>query len=187
MRKDPRQARTNRHANPQATIMIHDENDLGRLLEGRPDAIVLILDCIQDPHNLGACLRTANAAGVALVMMSRDRSAPLTETVRQIACGAAETVPIVRVTNLARGIEKLKGHGVRIVGTADGAGRSLYEADLTGPVALVLGAEGEGMRRLTGELCDDLVCIPMAGGVDCLNASVAAGVCLFEAVRQNLP
>ncbi len=185
MRRHENQARESRHVNTGASIKLHDEDDLAMLLDDRPSPLVLILDCIQDPHNLGACLRTADAAGCAAVIMPKDRTAPLTDTVRRIACGGAESVPIVRVTNLVRAMEKLKELGVRIVGTADEAGQPVYNAELSGPVAIVLGAEGEGMRRLTGENCDLLVCIPMGGSVKCLNVSVATGVCLFEAVRQR--
>ncbi|MCE9518329.1 MAG: 23S rRNA (guanosine(2251)-2'-O)-methyltransferase RlmB [Verrucomicrobia bacterium] len=185
MRKYENQARESRHVNTGASIKIHDENDLATLLDGSPNPLILILDCIQDPHNLGACLRTADAAGCAAVILPKDRTAPLTDTVRRIACGGAESVPIVRVTNLARTMEKLKDLGVQIIGTADEAGQPLYQVDLSGPVAIVLGAEGEGMRRLTGENCDRLIRIPMGGKVPCLNVSVAAGVCLFEAVRQQ--
>ena len=185
MRRYENKARESKHVNTGASIKLHDEEDLATLLEGRPNPLVLILDCIQDPHNLGACLRTADAAGCAAVIMPKDRSAPLTDTVRRVACGGAESVPIVRVINLVRAIEKLKDLGLQVVGTADEAGQPLYSLNLSGPVAIVLGAEGEGMRRLTGEKCDLLARIPMGGKVPCLNVSVAAGVCLFEAVRQG--
>lgn len=185
MRQHPRQARSNRHVQAGASIRVHDEDDFATLLEGRTNPLVLVLDCIQDPHNLGACLRTADAAGCALVVLPHDRTSPISETVRRVACGGAENVPVARVTNLARAMEKLKALGIWLVGTADEAEKSLYELDLAGPVGLVLGAEGEGLRRLTGEKCDFLARIPMAGGVPCLNVSVAAGVCLFEAVRQR--
>jgi 23S rRNA (guanosine2251-2'-O)-methyltransferase len=148
-------------------------------------ALLLVLDGVQDPHNLGACLRSADAAGVAAVIVPRDRAAGLTPVVRKVAAGAAETVPLVPVVNLARTLRELKARGVWLVGADDTAGRTLYDADLTGPVALVLGSEGEGMRRLTRECCDQLVAIPMAGAVESLNVSVAAGVALFEAVRQR--
>lgn len=185
MRRHENRARENRHANSGATIKLYDEEDFPALLEGRSNPLVLILDCIQDPHNLGACLRTADAAGCALVVLPKDRTAPLTDTVLRVACGGAENVPIARVVNLARAIDKLRDLGVRVVGTADEAGQSIHRLDLHGPVAIVLGAEGEGMRRLTGEKCDVLARIPMGGKVPCLNVSVAAGVCLFEAVRQE--
>lgn len=179
------EARENRHASPDTEIRIHDEDDFAALLEGHPNPLVLVLDCVQDPHNLGACLRTADAAGVALVVMPRDKASPISDTVRRVACGGAESVPIARVTNLARAMDKLKELGIWLVGTADGARKSLYEMDLKGPTGIVMGAEGEGMRRLTAEKCDHLALIPMAGAVECLNVSVATGVCLFEAIRQR--
>lgn len=178
-------ARQNRHSDPAARALLLDEGDLASVLEGKPAPLVLVLDCIQDPHNLGACLRTADAAGVDVVVLPKDKSAPITDTVRRVACGAAERVPIVRVTNLARAMEKLKELGVWLVGTADEATQSVYEIDLKGPIGLVMGAEGTGMRRLTGEHCDFLAKVPMFGKVECLNVSVATGVCLFEAVRQR--
>ncbi|MCA1964001.1 MAG: 23S rRNA (guanosine(2251)-2'-O)-methyltransferase RlmB [Prosthecobacter sp.] len=183
-------ARQNRHVSPSAGAPhVYEEADLAPLLAGQPDPLVLILDCIQDPHNLGACLRTADAAGCACVIMPKDKTAPISETVVRVSCGGAHHVPLVRVTNLARAMERLKELGVWIVGTADEAKQSLYEIDLKGPIAIVMGAEGEGMRRLTGELCDFLARIPMGKGshVPCLNVSVATGVCLFEAVRQRQP
>jgi 23S rRNA (guanosine2251-2'-O)-methyltransferase len=179
-------ARANKHAAGAGDIRIHDEADLAALLEGHVSPLVLVLDCVQDPHNLGACLRTADAAGVTLVVIPKDRSSPITDTVRRVACGGAESVPIVRVTNLARAMERLKELGIWLVGTADEAKRFLFEVDLKGPIGIVMGAEGEGMRRLTAEKCDHLVKIPMSGQVECLNVSVATGVCLFEAVRQRL-
>ncbi len=186
MPKPPLVARQNRHSSPNpGHVPVHDEDDLPLLLEGKTDPLVLILDCIQDPHNLGACLRTADAAGVVCVLMPKDKSAPISDTVLRVSCGGAENVPLVRVTNLARAMEKLKKLGVWIVGTADETAQSLYDLDLKGPIAIVMGAEGEGMRRLTGEHCDFLAQIPMHGKVTCLNVSVATGVCLFEAVRQR--
>ena len=158
------------------------------LLEGRANPLVLILDCIQDPHNLGAILRTADAAGVTVVVAPKDKSVGITETVRRVSVGAADHVPFAQVTNLARTMERLKKAGLWIVGTSDHArAKQLYDIDLRGPLALVIGAEEKGMRRLTEENCDFLVSIPMVGKVECLNASVAAGVCLFEAVRQRRP
>jgi 23S rRNA (guanosine2251-2'-O)-methyltransferase len=147
--------------------------------------LLLVLDGVQDPHNLGACLRSADAAGVAAVIAPRDRAAGLTPVVRKVAAGAAETVPFVAVVNLARTLRDLKQRGVWLVGTDDSADKSLHDVDLTGPLALVMGSEGEGMRRLTRECCDQLVSIPMAGAVESLNVSVATGVVLFEAVRQR--
>lgn len=185
MRKNEHQARANKHANTEADIAIYQEHDFEDLLKDQENPLVLILDCIQDPHNLGACLRTADAAGCALVVMPKDKSAPITDTVRRVACGGAENVPLARVTNLARAMEKLQELGVWIVGTTDASKKSIYDIDLKGPIAIVMGAEGEGMRRLTGEKCDFLVNIPMGGKVPCLNVSVATGVSLFEAVRQR--
>ncbi len=185
MRKEDHQARANRHANPLADITLYDDDDFAALLEGKSAPLVLILDCIQDPNNLGACLRTADAAGCAMVVIPKDKSAPITDTVRRVSCGGAEHVPIARVTNLARAMERLQKLGVWLVGTADEGKKSLYEMDLKGPIGIVVGAEGEGMRRLTGEKCDFLARIPMNGAVACLNVSVATGVCLFEAVRQR--
>jgi 23S rRNA (guanosine2251-2'-O)-methyltransferase len=147
--------------------------------------LLLVLDGVQDPHNLGACLRSADAAGVAAVIVPRDRAAGLTPVVRKVAAGAAETVPLVSVVNLARTLRELKERGIWLTGTDDSADKSIYDADLKGPLALVMGSEGEGMRRLTRECCDQLVSIPMGGAVESLNVSVAAGVVLFEAVRQR--
>jgi 23S rRNA (guanosine2251-2'-O)-methyltransferase len=163
-----------------------DEHFLMQMLANLNEpAFLLILDGVTDPHNLGACLRTADAAGVHAVIAPKDKSASLNSTVSKVACGAAETVPFVQVTNLARCLKSLQEAGVWITGTAGEATKHVHQADLTGNMALVMGAEGEGMRRLTREGCDQLVKIPMAGEVSSLNVSVAAGVCLFEAVRQR--
>jgi 23S rRNA (guanosine2251-2'-O)-methyltransferase len=161
------------------------EADIPALLERSARPLVLVLDGVTDPHNLGACLRSADAAGVDMVIAPRDKAAGLTPVVRKVACGAAEVVPFIQVTNLARTLRSLQDLGVWIVGAAGEADNTLYEQDLTGPVALVLGAEGSGMRRLTREYCDFLAKLPMAGSVSSLNVSVAAGICLFEAVRQR--
>lgn len=162
------------------------ENELGEYLANLSvPPFVLVLDGVTDPHNLGACLRSADAAGVHVVIVPKDRSASLTPVVRKVACGAAEAVPLVQVTNLARTLRELKDAGIWIVGTAGEATETLYEADLCGPLALVMGAEGSGMRRLTKEHCDHLIKIPMIGTVESLNVSVATGVCLFEALRQR--
>ncbi|MBM7061238.1 23S rRNA (guanosine(2251)-2'-O)-methyltransferase RlmB [Pseudomonas sp. UL073] len=147
--------------------------------------LLLVLDGVTDPHNLGACLRTADAAGALAVIVPKDKSATLNATVRKVACGAAEVIPLVAVTNLARSLEKLQQRGLWVVGTAGEAEQEVYQQDLTGPLVLVMGAEGKGMRRLTREHCDYLVKLPMAGSVSSLNVSVATGVCLFEAVRQR--
>ncbi|MDB1122815.1 23S rRNA (guanosine(2251)-2'-O)-methyltransferase RlmB [Vibrio algarum] len=163
-----------------------NENDLDEILAKQKQPLLLILDGVTDPHNLGACLRNADAAGVAAVIVPKDKSAPLTATVSKVACGAAETVPLIRVTNLARTMRAIQEQGVWIVGTAGEATHDIYQAKLSGgPLAIVMGAEGDGMRRLTRETCDDLIKIPMAGSVSSLNVSVASGICLFEAVRQR--
>lgn len=162
-----------------------DEGDLEEIVRGNPRGLYLVLDCLQDPHNLGAILRTADGAGVNAVIAPKDKAVGITDTVRRISVGAADHVPYVTVTNLARVMEMLKEHGIWIVGTSDRATKDLYEMDLTGGLALVTGSEEKGMRRLTEEACDHLVSLPMKGHVDCLNASVATGVCLYEAVRQR--
>ncbi|MGB9095889.1 23S rRNA (guanosine(2251)-2'-O)-methyltransferase RlmB [Erwinia sp.] len=163
----------------------YQESDLPDLLESLDSPFLLILDGITDPHNLGACLRSADAAGVHAVIVPRDRSAQLNATAKKVASGAAEHVPLITVTNLARTLRVLQEANVWIVGTAGEADHTLYQSKMTGPMALVMGAEGEGMRRLTREHCDELISIPMSGSVSSLNVSVATGVCLFEAVRQR--
>lgn len=165
----------------------YQEGDLPGLCEkaGRK-ACFLVLDNVTDPHNLGACLRTADAAGVTAVIVPKDKSAKISSTVSKVASGAAETMPFVVVTNLARALRELQDLGVWIIGTAGEATKNLYQVDMQGPVALVMGAEGSGMRRLTREHCDELISIPLAGTVSSLNVSVAAGVCLFEVVRQRI-
>ena len=159
-----------------------------RLLEavrGQARALVLVLDGVTDPHNLGACLRSADAAGATAVVIPKDRAADLTGAVRKVACGAAESVPLVRVTNLARCLDKLQAAGLWLFGAAGEAREDLYAKDLTGPLALLVGSEGGGLRRLTRERCDFLVRLPMAGAVSSLNVSVATGICLFEIARQR--
>lgn len=151
----------------------------------KDNVLLLILDGVTDPHNLGACLRTADAAGVDAVIVPKDRAAGITSTARKVACGAAETMPFFQVTNLARTLKQLNENEVWIVGTAGEAEHTLYDIKLTGKLALIMGAEEKGMRRLTRENCDQLVKMPMAGQVESLNVSVATGVCLFEAVRQR--
>ena len=153
--------------------------------EDRVDPLLLILDGVTDPHNLGACLRVADGAGAHAVIAPRDHAAGLNATVAKVASGAAETVPYFMVTNLARTMGELAERGIRLVGTSDTATGTLYDADLRGPLALVLGAEGSGMRQLTAKRCDELVRIPMQGAVESLNVSVASGVCLYEALRQR--
>ncbi|MCG6940269.1 MAG: 23S rRNA (guanosine(2251)-2'-O)-methyltransferase RlmB [Thiohalocapsa sp.] len=160
--------------------------DLDALLAGLDHPpLLLILDGITDPHNLGACLRSADAAGADAVIAPKDKAAGLTPVVVKVASGAAESVPFIQVTNLARALEKLKTAGVWLVGTSDAAAAGLYDTDLRGPLGLVLGGEGSGLRRLTREHCDLLVSLPMRGRVESLNVSVAAGVCLYEALRQR--
>lgn len=165
---------------------IWSEADLLAAVERKSGPLLLlVLDGVTDPHNLGACLRSADAAGVDAVVVPRDKSAGLTPVVRKVACGAAESVPFVRVTNLTRTLQALKALGVWVYGTDGGAEKSFYDSELTASLALVLGSEGQGMRRLTREQCDFLVQLPMAGTVSSLNVSVAAGVCLFEVARQR--
>lgn len=165
---------------------IQDEKFLDQLIENlESPAFLLVLDGVTDPHNLGACLRTAEAAGVQAVIAPKDNSASLNDIARKVACGAAEVLPYITVTNLARTLRNLQQTGIWITGTAGEAQQGVYQADLKGPMALVMGAEGSGMRRLTRECCDNLINIPMAGEVSSLNVSVATGVCLFEAVRQR--
>lgn len=163
----------------------YSESDLRDLLTVTPEPLVLILDGVTDPHNLGACMRTADAAGVDWIIVPKDRSAPLNATVKKVACGAAESLPLIRVTNLARTLRLLQEYHIWIIGTAGEASRSLFETHHHGGLALVMGAEGEGLRRLTKVHCDELVHIPMCGSVSSLNVSVATGVCLFEIVRQK--
>jgi 23S rRNA (guanosine2251-2'-O)-methyltransferase len=149
-------------------------------------ALLLVLDGVTDPHNLGACLRVADGAGAHAVVAPKDHAVGINSTVAKVASGAADTVPYFMVTNLARTIGELKERDIRVVGTSDDASKSLYEIDLTGPVALVLGAEGSGMRQLTARHCDELVRLPMRGAVESLNVSVASGICLYEALRQRM-
>lgn len=167
----------------EAPVLSHSLDDILDALTEPP--LLLILDGVTDPHNLGACLRTADAAGVHAVVAPKDRAAGLNATVTKVASGAADNVPYITVTNLARTIKELKERDIWVVGAADDVKDSIHEPGLNRPLALVLGAEGEGMRRLTREACDELRVIPMLGTVESLNVSVAAGVCLFEARRQR--
>jgi 23S rRNA (guanosine2251-2'-O)-methyltransferase len=162
------------------------EKALPDLIAAAANPLLLILDGVQDPHNLGACLRSADAAGVCAVIAPKDKSVGLTPVAIKVASGAAERVPFVQVTNLARALDSLKEQGVWIVGAAGEAESLLYDIDLKGPIAITMGAEGSGLRRLTREHCDYLARLPMAGEVESLNVSVATGICLFEAVRQRL-
>ncbi len=182
------EGRANRHAGPPGHHIARlSEEDLYRVIPETPDVLLLILDGVQDPHNLGACLRSAEGAGVTAIITPRHQSAPVTETVVRIACGGAERVPVVAVSNLARCMERLRDDlGVRIVGTSDRAPGDLFACDLTGPLAFAMGSEERGIRRLTEENCDELVRIPMLGEVECLNVSNATAVCLFESLRQRM-
>ena len=162
----------------------HSLDDLLDQVQGPP--LLLVLDGITDPHNLGACLRVADGAGAHAVIAPKDHAAGINATVAKVASGAAETVPYFMVTNLARTLGELKERAIWVIGTSGDASKNIYQVDLKAPVALVLGAEGPGMRQLTRKTCDELVSIPMQGAVESLNVSVASGVCLFEAVRQRL-
>lgn len=166
---------------------INRDIDLASVLEidDGINALYLVLDGVQDPHNLGACLRTADAVGVRAVIVPKDRAVGVNETVRKVACGAAENTPVIHVTNLSRSLKEMQDAGVWVIGTDDEAENTLYQEDLTSPIALVMGSEGEGLRQNTRKHCDKLVNIPMAGVVESLNVSVAAGVCLYEAQRQR--
>lgn len=165
---------------------MQDESDLIALLDDISEApFLLILDGVQDPHNLGACLRTADATGVHAVIAPRNRAVGLTPTVRKVACGASETVPFIQVTNLARALRELGERDITRVGTDGDAPDAVFDADLRGRLALVMGGEGRGLRRLTREHCDLLVSLPMRGAVESLNVSVATGVCLYVALAQR--
>lgn len=166
---------------------VHNESFLDELLTGldRP-AFLLVLDGVQDPHNLGACLRTADAAGVKAVILPRDRAVGVTASVRKVASGAAENLPIIEVTNLARTLRQIRDAGVWVVGTSDRAEQTIYQLDLDRPLALAMGAEGMGIRENTRKQCDAIVRLPMQGVVESLNVSVATGICLYEVLRQRL-
>ena len=161
----------------------HSLDDLLDTIEGPP--LLLVLDGVTDPHNLGACLRVADGAGAHAVIAPKDHAVGINATVAKVASGASETVPYFMVTNLARTLNELKERSIWCIGTSDGTTKTIYQADLKAPVALVMGAEGEGMRQLTRKTCDELVGIPMRGAVESLNVSVASGVCLYEALRQR--
>jgi 23S rRNA (guanosine2251-2'-O)-methyltransferase len=178
---------THRHQGVVAQVQpietVKSLDDLLDAVDGPP--LLLVLDGVTDPHNLGACLRVADGAGAHAVLAPKDHAVGVNATVAKVASGAAETVPYFMVTNLARTLGELKERDVWVVGTSDAAEKSLYDVDLSGPIALVLGAEGAGLRQLTARTCDELVRLPMKGAVESLNVSVAAGVCLYEAVRQR--
>jgi 23S rRNA (guanosine2251-2'-O)-methyltransferase len=188
------------HAHQGVAARVHEitrTHSLDELLENLEEAqaalpadqrtapLLLVLDGVTDPHNLGACLRVADGAGAHAVIAPKDHAAGINATVAKVASGAADTVPYFMVTNLARTLNELKERAIWVIGTSDTATRSVYQADLRQPVALVLGAEGAGMRQLTTKTCDELVRIPMRGAVESLNVSVASGVCLYEALRQR--
>ena len=177
--------RTPRYSQPSSPILLENEDDLMDLIEGTEKPLLLILEGVQDPHNLGACLRTASGAGVHAVIAPIKGACGLTDTVKDIACGGADEVPFLKVKNMLSFIRKLKDKDIQIVGTSDRGTGSLYDVDLNQATALILGSEGWGLRKITGELCDHLISIPMAGRVDCLNVSVSAGICLYETVRQR--
>jgi 23S rRNA (guanosine2251-2'-O)-methyltransferase len=174
-------------ARVEAVAQLQSLDDLLDQLEadGVTNPLLLVLDGVTDPHNLGACLRVADGAGAHAVIAPKDHAVGINATVAKVASGAAETVPYFMVTNLARTLGELKERNIWVIGTSGDADKNLYQVDLKGPVALVLGAEGPGMRQLTRKTCDELVCIPMQGAVESLNVSVASAVCLYEALRQR--
>ena len=181
-------SRRNRHAEQKGRpLKVFDK--IQTLLDEFPNKenlLLLVLDRIQDPHNLGAILRTAEGAGGQGVIITKHHSVGITETVRNISVGAADRMSIVKVSNLHQSLKEMSEQGIHLIGMSNQASKSLYKTNLKGPVAFVLGAEGEGMRRLTKESCDELVSIPMAGQMPCLNVSVTVGICLYEAVRQRM-
>jgi 23S rRNA (guanosine2251-2'-O)-methyltransferase len=172
-------------ARVQPLPVAHSLDDLLDGVQGPP--LLLVLDGVTDPHNLGACLRVADGAGAHAVIAPKDHAAGINATVAKVASGAAETVPYFMVTNLARALGELKERNIWCIGTSEDAPKTVHQVDLKGPVALVLGAEGAGMRQLTRKTCDELVAIPMRGAVESLNVSVASGICLYEALRQRSP
>lgn len=183
--KSANRVRDSKHANLTLPLPRISEEELYEKIFELDHPTVLILDCIEDPHNLGACLRTADAAGVIAVVTPKNKAASITESVRRVASGGAESLPLVQVTNLAQSMNKMKEAGLFLIGTSDQATQDLYDLNLTGPIGIVMGSEGNGLRRLTMDTCDDLAKIPMEGTVPCLNISVATGVCLYEVLRQK--
>ncbi|MGJ8640795.1 MAG: 23S rRNA (guanosine(2251)-2'-O)-methyltransferase RlmB [Opitutaceae bacterium] len=175
-----------RYSATAAPLHLEDEHDLFDLIERTENPLILLLEGVQDPHNLGACLRSASGAGVTAVLAPIKGAVGITPTVRDISCGGADDVPFLKIKNFSQLIAKLKDAGIQIIGTSDRGNNSLYDQNLKVPTAFILGSEGWGLRKVTGDHCDHLVNIPMAGSVDCLNVSVSAGVCLYEAVRQRL-
>lgn len=175
-----------RHSANASIIHIENENDLFDLIEHTDNPLILVLDGVQDPHNLGACLRSASGAGVTAVLAPVKGAVGITPTVRDISCGGADDVPFLKIKNISQLLHKFKDKGMQLIGTSDKGTKLLYDVDLSVPTVFILGSEGWGLRKVTGDYCDHLVSIPMAGTVDCLNVSVSAGVCLYETVRQRL-
>ncbi|MFP4157318.1 MAG: 23S rRNA (guanosine(2251)-2'-O)-methyltransferase RlmB [Opitutales bacterium] len=175
-----------RHSAVGVVVHLENEDDLFDLIERTENPLLLVLEGVQDPHNLGACLRTASGAGVTAVIAPQKGACGITPTVRDISCGGADEVPFLRVQNIGMLLRKLPDVGIQLIGTSDRGQGQLYDMELSGPTAFVLGSEGWGLRKVTGDLCDHLISIPMAGKVDCLNVSVSTAVCLYEAVRQRL-
>ncbi|MFP4261001.1 MAG: 23S rRNA (guanosine(2251)-2'-O)-methyltransferase RlmB, partial [Opitutales bacterium] len=175
-----------RHSAVGVVVHLENEDDLFDLIERTENPLLLVLEGVQDPHNLGACLRTASGAGVTAVIAPQKGACGITPTVRDISCGGADEVPFLRAKNIGMLLRKLPDVGIQLIGTSDRGQGQLYDMELSGPTAFVLGSEGWGLRKVTGDLCDHLISIPMAGKVDCLNVSVSTAVCLYEAVRQRL-
>ncbi len=175
-----------RHSKGPTVVFLENEDDLFDLIERTENPLLLILEGVQDPHNLGACLRSASGAGVTAVLAPVKGAVGITPTVRDISCGGADDVPFLKIKNFSQLIKKLKDAGIQIIGTSDRGTHSLYDQNLKIPTAFILGSEGWGLRKVTGDHCHQLVSLPMAGTVDCLNVSVSAGVCLYETVRQRL-
>jgi 23S rRNA (guanosine2251-2'-O)-methyltransferase len=178
--------RAPRHSRGPTIVYLENEDDLFDLIDRTGNPLILILEGVQDPHNLGACLRTASGAGVTAVLAPVKGACGITPTVRDISCGGADDVPFLRIKNFSQLLRKFKDRGIQLVGTSDRGSETLYDLDLNQPTAVILGSEGWGMRKVTGDHCDHLINIPMAGTVECLNVSVSAGVILYEAVRQRL-
>jgi len=175
-----------RHSKGPTIVYLENEHDLFELIDKTENPLLLVLEGVQDPHNLGACLRSASGAGVTAVLAPIKGACGITPTVRDISCGGADDVPFLRIKNFSQTLRKFKELGIQLIGTSDKASKSLYDMKLNRPTAIVLGSEGWGMRKVTGDHCDHLINIPMAGSVECLNVSVSAGVILYEAVRQRL-
>jgi 23S rRNA (guanosine2251-2'-O)-methyltransferase len=178
--------RAPRYSQSASIVHLENENDLFDLIERTENPLILILEGVQDPHNLGACMRSASGAGVTAILAPMKGSCGITHTVRDVSCGGADEIPFLKIKNIGMLLRKFQEKKMQIIGTSDRGQDLLYDVDLTQPTVFVLGGEGWGIRKVTGDLCDHLVNIPMAGKVDCLNVSVSAGICLYEAVRQRL-